>query len=32
MWWPRSAKKIFFDKKGLYIKKPVANLKIAFPI
>ena len=32
IWWRRSAKDIFFDKKGFYINNPVSNLKIAFPI
>ena len=32
LWWPRSAKEIFFEKKGPYIKSPVSNLKISFPI
>ena len=32
LWWPRSAKEIYFDKKGFYIKNPVFNLKISFLI
>ena len=32
LWWPRSAKEIFFDKKDFYIKNIVSKVKILFPI